>query len=313
MKKSKKWMSIVLAIFITTSIILTGVYLLELVVPFSRNVVGIENSSMAYYLWVSSAERASYTIKNNRWTNYDNEALNETPQTKDYVNGYFDATSLSENFPIPGLWNSPFNSNYNILDKRSPISFYIKDSNFDIGNLEVNFRIPPEVNYNAITDQIIETPRNFYSYDTDEAILWWVMFWYTNSDEPVTMNWVFKYSDISVWDSLPFSTILWKYERTECTIVEALSNSWACYDKPIIDKDKIILFRVYLLKELLAQNWEPISNLEYKITASNWTQVANKNSIVEAYWISRWFKREVNIQSAQMPAGISSLDFTVLQ
>jgi Tfp pilus assembly protein PilX len=62
MKKTKKALSLVIAISITLIMGLLALYILEYIIPFSRNTKNIEHSVSAYYMADSAIEDALYSM-----------------------------------------------------------------------------------------------------------------------------------------------------------------------------------------------------------------------------------------------------------
>jgi len=309
MKKWNKWFSILLAMFITTSVILVAIYLLQMAIPFWRNIAWLEKSQSAYYLWLTSAERASYEVKTSlSWANtapikqvawYDQENIKESQ---------FIATWSSTIFPPPWQWDYDKDKNYNIFSSDKPITFYASNAN-GIENLEIEIKVPPKYKYNSSSMQLEAQNRSIYNPgDATNPIFSWVMYWKNSQGWEVSMNWIITFANL--WDNkIDFSSEMeWKFERKDCSSILNVVNG-NCWD---FDSDEKITFKIYMIKDLKTNHDKDIKNLIYKIDW--WTKaISNRYSAIEAEWISRWYKREVNIQATQIPSWISSLDFTVLQ
>lgn len=295
MKKSKEWMSIILAMFITTSIILLWLYLLWEAVPFSRSIVWIEKSLSAHYKWISWIEEATYKIKETPWTNISNTE--------------FDVVASSGTFPEVWKWDSTYDKNYNSFSKYNSIEFKINNSSLSSSNFDIDFRVTPKIdpnNWNEISQDLMNYPAN------EKIFSFWV-YWYERSTwEPVSMNWYVEYQNLqNSHTQISFNHLSGSYEWTDCSLTDVLNVN--CIWTPEIDKTRDITFKILMTREIKTYSWEDINYLEYQINWNSWTNIISKYSTITSNWEFFWYKKEKTIQSAQMPLGSDALDFSILQ
>jgi len=137
-----------------------GLYLLEYMIPFSRNVKGIENASKAYYQsygWIEDALLYSYS----GWVGY--ETTNTLSGSIDY---WYRMEAITTTFPAPWLWDSPFDLDWNTISQARWIQLSIGNNRlFSWPNrFNIKFRVP-DFNRNATVDALDTSPN-------DDIILW---------------------------------------------------------------------------------------------------------------------------------------------
>lgn len=316
MKKSNSWMSIVLALFITWSVILIWSYLIESAVPFWDNVVWVDKSLDGYYSAVSWAEKAVLEIKSNPWQNLANEEIIDWNWDKKQE---YDFTWKSTTFPEPWKWNAEWDNNYNYLSKKEPIIFTLNNGELNIWDIKIHYKIPTEVQYNHLTWTSASPVYNLdpKTGEEDSPILWWTISWKTSDNEPVAIYGYLTYNNIDTFNKvIPFSdnywSIIWNFNWTRCEVQDALDGN--CWGAKKFDLSKQILVKITLLKNL-DHSWSnhKTKQLYYKIEWLNSTTLINKNASLEASWTSHWYKRKIEINTSQIPTGNTSLDFTILQ
>jgi hypothetical protein len=118
--------------------IVTTVFL-ERIWGSSQTVQWIEASNAAYYQAVGIIEEqliATNVTKKTPWN------ITSVPKpASDYTGRYLDVLTGSNIMPATGSWNSPYNSNYNIIALGQPVQIVIPDS-VDWNNVNFEFRVP---------------------------------------------------------------------------------------------------------------------------------------------------------------------------
>ena len=146
MKKhgNKKAFSLVLAISITIIMSLLAFYILEYMIPFSRNIKGIENASKAYYQAESWIEKGLLVMKEEvLW--YELPSITNLPSDSIWNNFNIIAewTKLPPEVDWVIQWNSEFDSDWNIIRSGDPIQLEIWNDFLGSGvDIDFIFRVP---------------------------------------------------------------------------------------------------------------------------------------------------------------------------
>lgn len=117
--QNTSWFSIVLALGITLLLSFTWLYLLEYMIPFSRNIKGIENASSAIYQTYWWLEEVLYEVGDgNIW----DEPSRSYSWNEDFM---YQVTASGTQLPPVNLWNSFYSNSRNILSQSSPIQLIV--------------------------------------------------------------------------------------------------------------------------------------------------------------------------------------------
>ena len=283
MKKwnNKKWLSLILAIFLVILISLLAISILDYVIPFSKNVKSIENSSVAYYQANSAIEKWLFKIyeRNNSWT-----ILNTTEFNESYswviTNKYLTNSSW---MILPPSWT-------NKISQWNPIQLDIWDWYLDHTNMsiKINFKLP-----------------DFYSSKTlswSNSIINWQLSSSTNTLN--ASSWIIKANDID-WTDIDLSNSKWiTLTWTTQTISEfyqdhCWTSSWCSLKLSVINR-------------LETNNSPPITipYLEWKITTNH--AIPLRYSTIKADWKSYWYKKSLEVRVPQNTTN-QAFDFTIFQ
>ncbi len=202
MKKNTTWFGIIFAIGVTLIFTLTAFYILEYIVPFMRNVEGVENSTLSFYNAYSGVEQAIYAVKAGNIWDQPNQAL---PATKSWYS--YSVSTLSNTHPIAWKWNSPYDPSWNwsIISAGKPIQVYLPVG-MNLSSVYVYFRVPD-------FDQSSSTYEIF-----DDA---------TFTDKNI-INWQLSYTT-DVLNSSPGNRIT---KANICSSLE-LCNVWKAFNPPL--------------------------------------------------------------------------------
>ena len=102
-----KWFSIVFAMWMVIIISLTAFLILEYMIPFSRNIKWIENSSKSYYEANSWIEEALLFVNQNMVGSESWTVLSSTS-----VWSSFNVNATWTTLPAPWTWNSSYDKDY---------------------------------------------------------------------------------------------------------------------------------------------------------------------------------------------------------
>lgn len=123
MKHSKKWFSILVAMSLVILFSLIALFILDYMIPFSRNIKWVENASNAYY-------QANAGIEQVLWHHGENMVWYQTWNTLSLtpVDFSFDLFAIWTVLPPSWEGNSEYNNDWNILRQGEPIQLEIWDN-----------------------------------------------------------------------------------------------------------------------------------------------------------------------------------------
>lgn len=305
MKNNKQWFSILLAMWITLVTGMIAILILEFIIPFSRNIKWVENSSAAFYQSYSWIEEALWFMSQNDLWDEDSQDFNPAnPQDTAY--SVESLTSI-----IPPVWkgNSEYNPDWNRLDNNFPIQLAITDNNIDFSDVDFTFRIPVELDS---WDDIQ------WNDDLQPYIINWIITGISDNLTPLN-----KSDDVSValngindqliekteiWN--PNISISWREGRTlddqRCTVTSFLRNTcpWVSW---IYD----VTLKMTLVDALKLDDGRFIPYLEYQINF--WLdEVPWRYTQIETSGKSYGFKRSMEIKIPQTSTN-QAFDFAVFQ
>ncbi len=328
MKKNNSWFSIIFAMWYLVILSMIVIVLHEYLVPFSKNVKGIENSSNAYYQSLSWIEQALYEKKSlDIWW----EKSDVSSGTK--IKYSYKITASWSELPPVWKWNSDFDKDWNKIWIWEPIQLKLINKNINWSDVNFYFRVP-----DLDWDWNPETLENIW---TDDKIINWQFSgsWYvinSNTWSMITVDNINTNGFITILDWKDWIIIWANIEREKITdqnkqptinfknFAEWTPNSIDNYSaNPTITPCssttcnlKMSLINKLIIKDL---NWDEqeIPYLEYKIdftSAFNWTttSVPTRLSRIKADWFSNWFKKTLNVKIPQQTSS-EAFDFTVFQ
>lgn len=295
MIKNKKWFSIVLAMFISLVTSLIIIFLVSYMVPFSRDIKWVENSSKSYYQalsWIEDwmyffATRPSLVSEDGSWFSW--------PISYSY-NTFSSWTLL----PPASNWNSEFNTDFNRVRVWEPIQL-------EVWNNLVG-------NWNNV-DFVIRVPNFDFNTSTNERFFNWASYdvfnWQLTSpnDTLNSIAWSFiESNDIcdSIWacSDITFWSKVWRR-------VSDLNNTTfsAFYNSNCTSNDCIL--KISVIWELQDNLWNQISSLDWQWDFASF-RVPLRFSRISSSGRSSWYKKDLWIRKAQQTL-IEAFDFTVFQ
>ena len=295
MKKNKTAFSLILAMWLVLIMSLLVLYILEYIIPYSKNVKWIENSSNAFYQAENSIEDWMLFFKTRpKITN--EKSKNFWTNTVDYK---YNTESSWTTIPPSWEWNSEFNKNYNIIAPWKPIQLKIGkkdwDNNIDLNNsnTKIYFKIP------KVKSWIL-------------TLSWWnlaIINWQLTTNSKKTLNATgsqiranqITNTDIDIsnlqWVDLNWHETnnekLWKFYNDNCT----WTNSWCTLKMSIINKIEL-------------NNWTPLPYLEYKFQFNN--KIPLRYSRIHSEWKSYGFHKYLKVRVPQQTTN-QAFDFTIFQ
>ncbi len=291
MKNNKKAFSLVIAMWLVLITSLLAFTILEFIVPFSRDIKWIENSTKSYYQANNWIERWLYFFSKRT------DSQSRTELTRAYsvnIDYKFSTTSSGVVIPATWKWNSSFNKDWDTLSVSDPIQlliWYAFISN--LATLRIDFRVP-DLNNDLILWETLD-------WTTTPMVNWQLI------SETDTLNslstTVFTADNINSWD-MAFSWLNGK-KVSDSSTVSFATFFWTnnC------NTNKCIL-KISVIDDL--KTWsKTIPFLEWKITT--WANsLPLRYSTVESIWKSNWFSKNLQIRVPQETVS-EAFDFTVFQ
>lgn len=301
MKYNKKWFSLPLAMWLVLIISLLAYTILEYIIPFSRDIKWVENSSISYYLANSWIEEWLYHFSNRL---DDKEEL-----SKDFswnISNEFKTFSSWSILPPVWNWNSNFDSDWNKISQWNPIQLLIwKGDITNWMNVWVSFKVP-DLDWTSISEKI-----NDIVFPSLEIINWQLSSpnatLNANTDSS-SSNWIIRAERICDSDDICDLEIdLWNLE-------------WKDLDKNIYNIEDFYLnncvvnecsLKFSVVNKIETDDLVTLPFLEWKLDF--WTNnMSLRYSRIESYWISYWYKKYLEIKSPSATVN-EALDFTIFQ
>lgn len=287
------WFSLIIAILLVFSMMLTVLYLLDYVIPFSRSTKGVENATSAYYGAYGKIEDALY----------DKQALGVWVEPTDDNDLDFSASDgavastryiRASGTVIPREWegNSEYNTNWNRIGPNNPLQLQLEfPSEVDITDLEFYFRVPD------LNSSLQVTP---------EDILKWQIITENNVLSSVT--------HITVDDIDGSDFTLWSKQGQD--LFGSSINFWADASTWIDDAykdfscDTSCTLKISPINDLITSDDIKIPYLEYKITSG--VAIPLQYTILESAAKSYGYRKQLKLK-VQQDTTIDAFDFTVFQ
>lgn len=287
---NRSWFSIVLAIGLVLLLSLTGLYLIEYTIPFSRSIKGIENASQAFYEWYTGIEESVFEI-------YDGPIGEQHTRNFSDVQDYSYTTRATWNqTPVSGEWNSEYDIDWNTISQDNPISLLVWENRFWGGSnrIDVEIRVP---NFDGDA-----WPDALSSYD--DLILWQL----SSRDDSLSGKDLISLSSAS----RSISVNLFTQQGLESG--DATDAPWTpfsnFYSRECGAWNECVL-RISIINPLIA-SWDNtfLPYLEYQLASSDDIPLAFAE--IEVSWKSYGFTKRLLLDIPQRSTN-AAFDFTVLQ
>lgn len=296
MNNNKKAFSLIIVMWIVLVTSLLAFTLFELIFPFSKSVIWVENSSKAYYLANSWLEDWLYKLKNNENINNLNFSLeknnlnnlNNFNSSRAWVK--VELVNKSKIEPIEWKWNSGFNSDYNKISVWEPIQIDLKWLD-NLDTLKISFRVP-------IIDNISINPPELFWDNSLSYISWQLLsdveFYSSNEQTSITKANINDSRWINVSD-----------------LKNNISNIWNKFKEFWCGAKKCIL-KFSILNELKTKKWVLLPYLEWKISNWLWKDFRLRYANIFSEWKESGYLRKLDIKIPQTTVN-EAFDFAVFQ
>jgi hypothetical protein len=299
MKKNREWFTIILAMWIVLVISLTAYNILWYIIPFSKEIKWVENSSKAYYLWNSWIEEWLYDIYTRLSTEEKKEFSKNYNWNITYKYNTFSSWSI-----LPPLWewNSDYNKDFNTIAQWNPLQLSIWNWYLDI-NKEFNviFKVPDikwnwSFTLNWGTLAIVNWQLSWIN-NTLNASWGIIMSNYINSNNINSSNNNNMFDDSVTWfdlnwdSNIKFST----FYNANCW-----TNSWCTLKMSVVNN-------------LETTSWISIPYLEWEMNSSIWGKILPlRYTKLDSFGKSMWYVKKLEIKVPRKTVN-QAFDFTVFQ
>lgn len=293
MKKNNEWMSIMLAVVMTFSMVWLSIFILSYIKPFAEQTKSIENSVEAYYVaysWVEKALYESWSI--NTW------AGDISSYSK--LNKVVTTSIVPENWK----WSSDFDKDFNILKVGQPIELTFNKPSWKSITLNSKLEIKvPDLKWNG--------SKNLDDPGFLGNVLNWTISWTDKITwDKVTLQanptwWLITYTKINSW-KISISSLSWINSTNW-----ASENFWPFYNSLKDWEEVKIKFTV--INRNLTSSSKKIPYLEAKLDFS-WDNLAVKDRFINIDSDGRvyWYQKNIKLR---VPSETTSeaFDFTIFQ
>lgn len=289
--------SIVFAMWFVLITSITSIYILSFIIPFSKNIKGVEFATHSYYSAYSGIEEALYLYGSGAQNKqYGYEATRNMVGSQDF---WYDISS-QWNY-IPSVWegNSEYDTNWNILSPSEPIQLFVGWGNIWNGGT-VSF---PVIRFR--TPDVSWAWRPTLAAATNSwAILWQIS---STTDTLNPQNNTF----ITVFDVNNISNIGVNFGSRAGQILSGGSQTIdTFYSSNCNSVSAACSLKFSLMTNLIDMSWTSIPYLEYQIVSNNAIPLRFSKILAEGNYNGYLKTLEVNIPQQTLN---QAFDFTVFQ
>jgi len=293
---SKSWFSIVLALWLTVFFSFIGLYILEYMIPYSRNVSGIENASNAFYQWYAGLEQWIYAHSLKTVTTYWNE-INASGWDLN-INYAYSSTSSGTIIPSTGQWDSEYDQNFNRISPDNVAQFLVGNNRIS-APLTLRVQIPD-------LDGVWWLNEQFNTTQNDDILVWQLS---SDTASLTTLSWSLITETQIQWWSSGYSFNIWPRTWTN---LDGISNEtfWSFYGSNCWSWSECVLTLSIVNPLVLINNQTQLSFLEYRLTSNG--AIPLPATAIVSVWKSRWFAKKLEVQVPQLSTN-SAFWFTIFQ
>ena len=309
MKNNNKWFSLPLSMGLVILISLLAFTILEYIIPFSKEVKWVENSSKAYYQANSWIEEGLLDVisRNNSWS-IDNRMEYWDSDFSWNIDSSYTTSSSGSILPPAWEWNSEYDKNWNTISIWNPIQLSIWEW-YILGDLEIVFRVP-DLNWIENGDQTL----SWVTTSPYTPIINWQL---SSSNDTLNASWsIITNNDILSSDSfndfdnsinLNNSSFLW------VDLNWSSNNFESFYDSNCADTGSgcTLKFSVINKLELNTDNVS-LPYLEWQLRIDSNRSIPLRYSKIESSGKSYGYKKDLEVKVAWRTVN-EAFDFTVFQ
>lgn len=316
MKNNKKASSIILAMWLVMVMSLLVLYILEYIIPYSKNVKWIENATNAFYQAESSIEDGLKYIKDRQ---IDVDISWDSTKLKTETGSIFHSNKIATKYfttsswaIVPPIWewNSPYDPDFNIISPWNSIQLEIWSNMVNLSNAIFTFKIPAKLNTSSSdlfwwTWAIINWQLSSNS-NTLNAKRSWIL------ADDIRASWLNK--EIFNWTESNSNSIYfneWLDLYWSGVTIKDFYEWWGGFPGHCWSWSWCIL-KMFIVNELILDNTNKtkLPFLEYKINFG--TNIPLRYSRIKSTWKSYWFQKKLEVRVPQQTIN-EAFGFTVIQ
>lgn len=297
--------SIVLAMWLALLLSYIWLFLLDYMIPFSRNIKWIENASQAYYESYGWLEDALFTGATNPvW-------FNVASASSQWYN--YSITGSWNVIPVPGLGNSRYSSNkdWNKLSQNEPIQLVVwrgRLGSWWANRIRISLRVP-DFDGDSIPDSLKTS-------DGDSEIILWQLTSATSSISTRDGEFITE-SDINLWITDGSLWTSWVSSYWEGVMTDGTDRTFQWFynnnSSPCADTNNECVLKISVINPLIsASNNSVIPFIEYQIETNSALRIPLRYSQIESDGNSIGYNKKLNISVPQQTTN-SAFDFTIFQ
>ena len=299
MKQTQEWFSIFLALTLMLLLSFTGLYVIEHMIPFSRNVKGVENASQAFFESYAGIEEAFYDIHSGNIGDEFQDSL-DVSQSNDFS---FIVEATGSLLPPQGMWQSNLDLNWNTLSIWKPVQLLIWKGRLNSPLVNNRIRLLRRVpNFDGAWGVSDNDVLNTLDGD-NEMILWQL----SSGDETLfTRSWsLITESDINSSNQ----TNLWTQWGTRLDGVtdERFRDFYAGNCSALWEE---CVLKITLIQDIVSTDNRKLPFLEYQIRTT--ADIPTRFAHVESFGQSSGFGKKLESAVPQETTN-SAFDFTIFQ
>lgn len=292
MKNNKKAFGLIIAMWLVLISSLLAFTILEFIVPFSKNIKWIENSTKSYYMANSWIESWLFFFSNRTWTLLRSESSRVYTWNYDYA---YTTSSSWTTIPLTWKWNSDFDKDWNTIGVSDPIQLSIWYWFANINTLRIDFRVPNLDWVNATTESL--------SWSTIPMVNWQLT---SPNDTLNSLSWTVLNASQVNWADIPLLWLSWKKVSDSST-----SSLLAFFTSNNCDTTEKCILKFSIVNDLKTTWGISFPYLEWKLTS--WiNKLPLRYSTIESEWKSTWFVKKIQVRVPQETVS-EAFDFTVFQ
>ncbi|NDK10134.1 hypothetical protein GW846_05155 [Candidatus Gracilibacteria bacterium] len=293
---SKSGFSIVLALGLTVFFSFIGLYLLEYMIPYSRNVSGIENASNAFYQGYAGLEQGIYAHSLKTVTTYGNE-INASGGDLN-INYAYSSTSSGTIIPSTGQGDSEYDQNFNRISPDNVAQFLVGNNRIS-APLTLRVQIPDLDGVGGLNEQ-------FNTTQNDDILVWQLS---SDTASLTTLSGSLITETQIQGGSSGYSFNIWPRTGTN---LDGISNETfgSFYGSNCGSGSECVLTLSIVNPLVLINNQTQLSFLEYRLTSNG--AIPLPATAIVSVGKSRGFAKKLEVQVPQLSTN-SAFGFTIFQ
>ncbi len=293
MKNNNKWFSLVIAMGLTLVITILALTVLEYIIPFSRDIKWVENSSKAYYQANTWIEEWLYKIYERNWSWVLD---NRNEYSKDFtwtISNKYNTYSSWSILPPVWEWNSEYDNDWGTISSWNPLQLLIWEWYITswTNNVFITFRVPD-----------IENSTPTLSWNTLPIISWQLSSIGNTLNSTGSHITADKINSTDNVNSLIY--LLWRSLDWNDVTIENFYTSNCSINNPC-------KLNFFVVNKIESEDWKILPYLEWKLD-TDWNNIPLNYTKLESSWKSYWFKKDINIKVPSETVN-EIFDFTVFQ